>query len=144
MVIDCKTIFIDTAPFIYYLEKNPAYFDRAKSVFAECLDNEIEMVTSTITIEEYCVYPYMKKNQKLINNFEEFLSDVGVEVVDIGKNIAKRASKIRAEYDKFKSMDALQIATAVVMGCDLFLTNDKQLRQFREIRCITLDDINFD
>lgn len=126
------------------MEKNPAYFDRAKSVFAECLDNEIEMVTSTITIEEYCVYPYMKKNQKLINNFEEFLSDVGVEVVDIGKNIAKRASKIRAEYDKFKSMDALQIATAVVMGCDLFLTNDKQLRQFREIRCITLDDINFD
>jgi len=38
-------------------------------------------------------------------------------------------------------MDALQLATACVIGCDLFLTNDKQLRQFREIKCITLDEL---
>lgn len=37
-------------------------------------------------------------------------------------------------------MDALQLATAWVTGCDWFLTNDMQLRQFREIKCITLDE----
>lgn len=140
-MIDCKKIFIDTAPFIYYLEKNPGYFDKARGMFMDCLNNEIKMVTSTITIEEYCVYPYMKNNQRLINNFEEFLDNIGIEIVDIGKIVAKRAAKIRAEYVKFKSMDALQISTAIVNGCDLFVTNDKQLRQFREIKCVTLDDI---
>lgn len=25
--------------------------------------------------------------------------------------------------------------------CDLFLTNDKQLRQEKKIRCVTLDDL---
>ena len=37
-------------------------------------------------------------------------------------------------------MDALQLATACITGCDLFLTNDKQLRQFEEIRCITVEE----
>lgn len=38
-------------------------------------------------------------------------------------------------------MDALQLSTACLTGCDLFLTNDKQLRQFTEIKCITIDDL---
>ena len=41
----------------------------------------------------------------------------------------------------FKSMDALQLAAATLTGCDLFLTNDKQLKQFADIRCITVDEL---
>ena len=38
-------------------------------------------------------------------------------------------------------MDAIQLATACIMGCDLFLTNDKQLKQFKEIKCIVVDEL---
>ena len=38
-------------------------------------------------------------------------------------------------------MDALQLAVALYTKCDLFLTNDKQLRQFKDIRCITVDEL---
>lgn len=38
-------------------------------------------------------------------------------------------------------MDALQLAAAVVSGCDLFITNDKQLKQYKGIECITMDDL---
>ena len=41
----------------------------------------------------------------------------------------------------FKTMDALQLSTACISGCDLFLTNDKQLKQFKEITCITVDEL---
>ena len=34
----------------------------------------------------------------------------------------------RDAIKNFKAMDALQIATAVVSKCDMFFTNDKQLR----------------
>ena len=37
-------------------------------------------------------------------------------------------------------MDALQLASACTQGCDLFLTNDKQLRQFKELLCVTVDE----
>lgn len=39
-------------------------------------------------------------------------------------------------------MDALQLAVACQSKCDLFLTNDKQLKQFKEITCITVDELN--
>ena len=38
-------------------------------------------------------------------------------------------------------MDVLQIAAAIVSGCDMFFTNDKQLRQENEIPCMTMEDL---
>ena len=64
-----------------------------------------------------------------------------MEIVEINREIAKKAAKIRAEYKGFKAMDALQLATACLTGCDLFLTNDKQLKQFKEIKCIMVDEL---
>lgn len=38
-------------------------------------------------------------------------------------------------------MDALQLASACLDGCDLFLANDKQLKQFRELKCKTVEEL---
>lgn len=48
---------------------------------------------------------------------------------------------IKTEYKGFKGMDALQLAAACLSGCDLFLTNDKQLKQFKEIKCLTVSTL---
>lgn len=61
-------------------------------------------------------------------------------LLPITEIIADRAARIRAEYAGFKGMDALQLAAAVEGGCDLFLTNDRQLRQFSGLRVITVED----
>lgn len=134
-------VFIDTAPFIYYLEKNPHYFNKSKEFFEYCCINGIEMVTSVITIEEYYVFPYKSGNTELIKNFESFISKVGIGIINIDKNIAEQAALIRAEFKDFKAMDSLQIASALVNGCDLFITNDKQLRQEKKIMCVTFDEL---
>lgn len=59
---------------------------------------------------------------------------LGIRVINIDKKIAMQAAKVRAEFRDFKSVGALQIVTAMERQCDLFLTNDKQLRQERRIR----------
>nr|WP_300849372.1 hypothetical protein [uncultured Schaedlerella sp.] len=41
----------------------------------------------------------------------------------------------------FKAMDSLQIAAAKVSKCDMFFTNDKQLKQEKELPCMTMDDL---
>ena len=66
---------------------------------------------------------------------------MNIEIVDIDSVIAEQGAKIRGQYKNFKAMDALQIAAAIVSGCDIFFTNDKQLRQFEEINCITVDEL---
>lgn len=141
---DYKRVFVDTAPFIYFIEKdnnNPQYYEKVKCFFKDGYDNDKEFVSSVITIEEYFVFPYRNKKYSFIDMFNRLIVTTGMEIVEINQGIAMKAAQIRAEYKGFKAMDALQLATACLTGCDLFLTNDKRLRQFTEIKCITVDDL---
>lgn len=140
-MIDCNRIFVDTSPFIYFLEKNPLHFEKTKVLFEECIEKRIQIVTSVITTEEYLVYPYKQGDFNLVNNFHDFIDFLNADIIEINKNIAETASKIRAEYNYFKAMDALQLAVAVNTKCDLFWTNDKQLRQEKLLPCLTVDEL---
>ena len=139
-MIDYKRVFLDTAPIIYYLQQNELYFGLMKSALISLSKAEAVFVSSDITVEEYCVYPYKSKNIALVAMLDSFISLAKIEVVHTSEAIAKLAAQIRAEYPGFKAMDALQISMAVAAGCDMFLTNDKQLRQFNEIACVILED----
>ena len=142
-----KKAFIDTAPFIYFIEKdndNPQYYEKVKSFFKDGYDYDKKFVSSVITIEEYFVFPYRNKVYSYIDMFNRLIETTNMEIMDINQEIAEKAAKIRAEYKFFKTMDALQLATACLSGCDLFLTNDKQLKQFKEIKCLTVEDITLE
>lgn len=69
-MIEFKRIYIDTSPYIYYLEKNPQYSDQVKNFFMESYNTGKEFVTSTITVEEYAIVPYREKNKKLLDDFD--------------------------------------------------------------------------
>ena len=59
-MIDFKKAFVDTAPVIYFIEKdsnNPQYHEKVKSFFKDGYDNDKEFVSSVITMEEYFVFP---------------------------------------------------------------------------------------
>lgn len=141
---DYKKVFVDTEPFIYFIEKdenNPQYFEKVKKFFSNGYETDKKFVTSVITMEEYFVFPYRNKLYSFINMFNKLVQTTDMEIVEVNQEIAKKAAQIRAEYKGFKAMDAIQLAVAGVTNCDLFLTNDKQLRQFKELKCITVDEL---
>lgn len=109
--------------------------------FTKCMEERIQIVTSALTIEEYLVSPYSNGKMEYVDNFKRFIEYMNIEVVDIDPVIAEKGAEIRGRYKNFKAMDALQIATAVVKKCDMFFTNDKQLRQEKELPCMTMEDI---
>ena len=133
-----KRIFLDTSPLIYFLDENSMFKPNMDKIFYEILNQGSTLITSTITVEEFLVYPYRKEDFTAIQGFHNFIKDKKISVLKIDVNIAVEAAKIRAEYQHFKSMDALQLAAAICSGCDLFLTNDKQLKQFDKISCVTV------
>lgn len=140
-----KRVFIDTAPFIYLIEKNednPQFYNKVKKFFDDGYNNDVDFVSSVITMEEYLVFPYRIQSQEYIDIFEKLIKALELEMVVIDERIAKKAAQIRAEYQSFKAMDALQLAVASLADCNLFLTNDKQLRQFKELKCITVDELD--
>jgi predicted nucleic acid-binding protein len=52
---DYSKVFIDTAPLIYFIEKdsnNPQYYEKVKSFFQKGYENDKRFITSVITVEE--------------------------------------------------------------------------------------------
>lgn len=135
-------IFVDTSPIIYLLDEKSPLRPTAEQIFSRLLNRQAEFVTSTITCMEYLVFPYRTNNKQAINIFWEFLDACGIKIHEIDEFTAVKAAQIRASHAYFKTADSLQLATACVTGCDLFLTNDKQLRQFEELHCVILEDLN--
>ncbi len=136
-----KRVYIDTSPFIYYLENNVQYSGMIKRFFETCLHDNIQIITSVITIEEYLVFPYTSGKMELADNFKGFMKYMNIKVINVDAEIAECAAKIRSRYKNFKAMDSLQIAAALVSRCDMFFTNDKQLRQEKELPCMTMEDL---
>ena len=138
---DFKRVFVDTAPIIYFLENSSLYMKAMGNFFVKCKKEHIQIVTSTLTIEEYLVSPYSNGKMEYVDNFKKFIEYMNIEVVDIDSVMEEQGAKIRGKYKSFKAMDALQIATAIIKKCDMFFTNDKQLRQEKELPCMTMEDI---
>ena len=61
-------------------------------------------------------------------------------MIEISEKIAESAGKLRGRYSFLKTIDAIQIATAIDVGADAFLTNDKKLKQIKEIKVLVLKD----
>lgn len=132
--------YLDTAPFIYWIENHPVYAEKVESYL---IDTRLEgdfLVTSVLSFAEYGVMPERIGRKDLIQSFEELLEDFNFEYLEISHSIARISFQLRAKYNFLKSMDALQLAAAIKSGCATFLTNDKRLMKISELKVILLDD----
>jgi len=58
----------------------------------------------------------------------------------VSVTIAEQAARLRAQY-RLRTPDAIHIATAMIAGCDAFLTNDRDLKRVQAIRVLILDEL---
>ena len=64
-----KTVGLDTAPLIYFIEENPTYLEATK-LFFEAMDRgDLTIVTSTVTLLEVLVHPLRSNNSALVKGF---------------------------------------------------------------------------
>ena len=135
-----KIIFLDTAPLIYFIEKNIRYIDVVQPIIALIDSQQAKGLTSTITLLEVLVLPLREGNKKLADKYKTILlSSSDLETCEISNAISERAAVIREKYG-FKTPDSIQLATAIVRKADYFLTNDAALKQVKEIKVIVLED----
>jgi hypothetical protein len=60
--------------------------------------------------------------------------------IGVGLEMADRAASIRARY-RLRTPDAIHLATAILEGVDVFLTNDRDLLQVREVPILLIDEL---
>ena len=82
---------------------------------------------------ECLVRPLRSGNLLQIQILKEFFRKKGLTLCQIDRETFLLAAKIRARQG-FKLGDSLHTALSVRNGCSLFLTNDKRLSFFTDIR----------
>ena len=135
-----KTVGLDTAPFIYFIEDVTPYADLLEPVFDRLEHHALLGVTSTVTLAEILTKPLADKNFGLVDEIKFTLKTfAALSVVTIDEKLAEAAALIRARY-RFRLPDALQIAAAIEGEATLFITNDKRLKKIDAIEVLVLDD----
>ena len=65
-----KTVGLDTAPLIYFIEENPAYIETVRFFFEAMERGDFLVVTSTVTLLEVLVHPLRSNNRELATEYE--------------------------------------------------------------------------
>lgn len=136
-----KRVFIDTNPLIYLLGKQEPYYTKVLKFMSDCIDEDAEFYTSTITDAEFLVKPYEDKDLNQIHKYKNYLSSLEFLKCFISEQVAEKAAQLRVDYPSVKLVDALQMAASIDCNCDIFLTNDKQLKQVNEAKVLYLGDL---
>ena len=135
-----KTIGLDTAPLIYFIEEDN-YFDVVSLFFEALSKGRLRVVTSTITLLEVLVQPYRRGEKDLAEKYRKILMySENLLMFPVSNEIADKAAKLRAKYG-IRTPDAIQISTALYGKATTFLTNDRDLKKVQEIEVLTLVDI---
>lgn len=136
-----NTIFIDTAPVIYYIEAHPEFGPLVKEVVNSFQSEKLIAFSSVITLTEVLSKPVEAGDEKLAKKFAEFLKHGrNLNLIEISVGIAEKAGRLRGQYPALKTIDSIQLSTAVDVGADVFLTNDKKLKKIKEIKVLLLND----
>jgi predicted nucleic acid-binding protein len=131
-------VFLDTAPVIYFVEKNPVFATKVQDLFQRLDEGKLTAVVSPITLAECLVVPYKLGKPDVVKMFTELLvRSENVLFYPIDETTADKAAELRVRYNVTLT-DALQLAVAIQSGCDAFVTNDVDLKRVTEISIIVV------
>src|SRR5437899_1464857 len=124
-------IYLDSAVIIYLVEQPPAFYP---AVIAWLVANPGDYVSNELARLEALVIPTRTGNAALVQDFEQFFRVQVVRVGGLSRPVLDRAIQIRAAHRSIKTPDAIHLASALDLACDVFLTNDHALAQFTGIK----------
>jgi predicted nucleic acid-binding protein len=134
-------LFFDTAPVIYYVERNPTYAALVDDIFDRVDAGTLQAVTSPITLAECLVGAIRQGLPQAQQDFMDLIvSGANVTFLTPNAAVAQRAADLRARYN-LGLLDAFQVAVALAAGCNAFLTNDRMLLRVQELPILVLDDL---
>ena len=132
---------VDTALFIYLIERNPTYLPATRELFSLADRGEVEIVTSALTLLEVLVAPYRAGNTALANRYEALLRrSRGIRLVETDLTQLRTAALIRAAY-RVRTPDALQLSAAITERCPVLVTSDRRLPDLPGVRVVQLGEL---
>ena len=133
-------VYLDTAPVIYSVEKNPEYWPLMQDLWSVAESGNVEIFTSELTLLETLVQPIRDKDPALVQAYEELLLGSDVRLVPISISVLREAVTLRATLN-LKTPDAIHAATSILSGCDQLVSNDDSFRRLAHPTVSLLSDL---
>ncbi|MEA2084605.1 MAG: PIN domain-containing protein [Thermodesulfobacteriota bacterium] len=133
-----KTVGLDTAPLIYFIEENPAYIEIVRFFFEAMDRGDFIVVTSTVTLLEVLVHPLRSNNRELATEYRDILLNSRLMTLEVSNAIAEQAAQLRATHN-IRTPDAIQISAALNAGATHFFTNDIRLPEIPSLQILSID-----
>ena len=133
---------VDTALFIYLIEEHPRFLSPVRTLFAKADAGALEIVTSALTLLEVLVVPLRAGDRRLAASYEALLTrSRGIRLIDISRDQLRTAAQLRARHAALRTPDALQLAAAISVGCETFVTNDRRIPAPDGLRVLQLSEL---
>lgn len=135
------SIYIETAPLIYYVEENPRYLAPMDTIINAIEQSNLVAMSSVITLTEVLSHPIKLGNHRLEQQYQDILvNGESFQLISVNIQIAQEAARLRARYG-LRTPDAIHVASALYAQCQAFLTNDKAITKVNELRVLLLDEL---
>jgi len=139
------SVYLDTNIFIYALEDFPNYAASIKKIFGAIDQGATSAFTSEFTLAEVLVKPFIVDNESLISLYQDIIQNSPVLSVEpVTRQTLILAARIRAQSTSRISLaDAIHLATANILRCHSFLTNDRRLlrQELDNLEIFLLEDL---
>lgn len=137
---DARLVHLDARVVAYHLLGDGRYLELTRLLFAGLRSGAIRGQSSVISLYQLLVEPFRRGEGDRASGLARHLSVVpGLALVPVSARVAVQAAEVRAQLGG-KPERAVQIATALDAGADLFLTEDSGLRRVAGTAVMNLED----
>jgi len=133
--------YLDTNIFVYFLDRNPDFFDVVRPLIEAIDSGKITGVTGDAAPAETLVKPYRTGNLELVAAIRGFFGTEGfLSMQPHDGETFDLAAQLRGQRG-MKFIDALHYATAIRSGCSFFITNDLKIQSDDILEIISLKEL---
>ena len=134
-------VYLDSNGFIYSIERIDPYRSMLDTLWLTVSTGQIKVVTSELTLLEVLVKPLKVGDATSATLYRTVLKNTpDVQMLPITQPVLEAAANLRAMVG-LKTPDALHVATALLNGSTLFVTNDSAFRRVKDLNITVLSDL---
>lgn len=135
------TVYLDANGFIYSIERIDPYRALLDILWQTVSTGQITVVTSELSLLEVLVRPLKVGDATTATLFRTVLRHTpDVQMVPITQTVLEEAANLRATLG-LRTPDALHLATALLNGCALLVTNDRAFRRIPDLAVTVLSEL---
>lgn len=137
---DARLVHVDARVLAHHLLGSAEYAELTRALLAGMAPDGFRGQTSALALYQILAEVYRRGDADLADDVTKLLTvPPALELVPVDAEIAAQAAQVRAQLGG-RPERALQIATALVSGADIFLTERSGLRRIVGMSVVNLED----